>query len=99
MPSSASNFRFPAQGSGQRSFFPPQYLKFDTKSNTETTTILIVNIRSPKRNLLNLETFIYSLDVQPDVIYLTETLFSEADEISNYLLIGYTSFLANNRNS
>ena len=31
MPSSASIFRFPDQGSGQSPFFPPQYFKFDTK--------------------------------------------------------------------
>ena len=34
-----------------------------------------VNVRYLTKNLLNLEAFIYSLDVQPDVICLTETFF------------------------
>ena len=99
MPSSASIFRFPDQGSGQRSFFPPQYLNSIRISNTKIATILIVNVRSPGKNWFKLETFIHSLDVQPDVIYLTGTLFSETNESSNYLLFGYNSFLTKKRNS
>ena len=49
--------------------------------------------------MLNLEAFIYSPDVQPDVICLTETWLSETDETSNYLVTGYNRFVATNRNS
>ena len=49
--------------------------------------------------MLNLEADIYSLDVQPDVICLTETWLSEKDEICNYLVTEYNSFVATNRNS
>ena len=62
-------------------------------------TILNVNVRYLRKNLLNLEAFIYSLDVQPDVICLTETWISETDEISNYLVTGYNGFVATNRDS
>ena len=62
-------------------------------------SILNVNVRSLRKNLLNLEAFIYSLDVQPDVICLTETWLSETDEISNYLVTRYNGFVATNRGS
>ena len=62
-------------------------------------SILNVNVRSLRKNLLNLEAFIYSLDVQPDVICLTETWLSETDEISSYIVTGYNGFVATNRGS
>ena len=99
MPSISSSFRFLNQGSGQRSFFVPNAEGSIHKSNTKTITILNVNVRSLRKNLLNLEAFLYSLDVQPDVICLTETWFSETDEISNYLVTRYNNFVATNRNS
>ena len=39
------------------------------------------------------------MHVQPDVICLAETWLSETDEISNYLVTGYNSFVATSRNS
>ena len=80
-------------------FFVPNTEASIHKSNTKTMTILNVNVRSLRKNLLNLEAFIYSLDEQPDVVCLTETWLSETDEISNYLVTGYNGFVAMNRDS
>ena len=99
MPSNCPNFRFSDQSSGERSFFVPNTECSIHKSKTKTMSILIVNVRSLRKNLLNLEAFIYSLDVQPDVICLTETWLSETDEISSYIVTGYNGFVATNRGS
>ena len=43
--------------------------------------------------------FVFSLDVQPDVICLTKTWLFETDAIFNYLVTGYNGFVATNRDS
>ena len=43
--------------------------------------------------------FYLKSDVQPDVICYTETWLPGTDEISNYLITEYISFLARNMNS
>ena len=62
-------------------------------------TILHLNVRSIRKHYAELESLVFSLDAQPDILCLSETWLSNDDNINSYSINGYTQIAVKNRNT
>ena len=75
----------------------PSRDKPSTSQLIQIISVLHLNIRSIRNKLLELESFIYGLELLPKIICLTETHLDD-DDTSNFRLPGYPNIDAKNRN-
>ena len=62
-------------------------------------TILHLNVRSSRKNYAELESHVFGLDSQPDILCLSETWLSNDDNIISYSINGYRNLAIKNRNT
>ena len=68
------------------------------KKELNQVTIMHINVRSIKKNLINLETLILGLESPPSVLCLSETWLTENDDPKCYLVHGYNQLIVKTRN-
>ena len=62
-------------------------------------TILHLNVRSIRKHYAELESLVFSLDAQPDILCQSETWLSNDDNINSYSINGYTQIAVKNRST
>ena len=62
-------------------------------------TILHLNVRSIRKHYAELESLVFGLDSQPDILCLSETWLSNDDNMNSYSINGYKHLAVKNRNT